>query len=149
MNAARAKVSAAAPAPEQLAVLPGADFADCFRIAAPLGLTAPQAAEQLFAHTPAWVRHLMALRDRAMAPFGLVPAAGKPFPIISSDPAQVVMGLDDRHLDFRLVVSVEGQWAAVTTVVRTRNLGGRLYLAAILPFHRLIARAMVARLAHS
>jgi hypothetical protein len=63
----------------------------------------------------------------------------------------LVAGFNDKHLDFRVVVDVAaagpGQSVTATTLVMTHNLFGRCYLAIILPFHRLIARAMLRQVA--
>jgi len=63
----------------------------------------------------------------------------------------LVAGLDDAHLDFRLVVDVAGTGAerrvTATTLVLTHNLLGRAYLAVILPFHRLIVPSMLRKIA--
>ena len=72
------------------------------------------------------------------------------FPVISQSAAQVVLGLNDRHLDFRVLVEVEelgmGQQAVTaSTAVRTHNLLGRVYLAIVKPFHRIIVPAMLAQ----
>jgi hypothetical protein len=95
------------------------------------------------------------LRNLAVTPFGL--KRGAPtgaerigiFPVVSASPDRVVMGFDDVHLDFRVVVDVapEGSRRQVTatTFVRTRNRLGRLYLAAVKPFHRAIVPAMLAQ----
>ena len=60
-------------------------------------------------------------------------------------------GFNDRHLDFRLIVDVtpsgEARQVTATTLVRTHNRLGRLYLAIIMPFHRLIVPAMLRRVA--
>ena len=73
------------------------------------------------------------------------------FPVISETPDRLVAGLDDKHLDFRIVVDVassgQGQDVTATTLVRTRNLLGRVYLATIMPFHRLIVRALLRQVA--
>jgi Protein of unknown function (DUF2867) len=59
----------------------------------------------------------------------------------------VVLGMADKHLDFRAVVDVRqdgaGWQVTATTVVRTHNWLGRAYLAVIMPFHRLVVRAML------
>ncbi|CUX09346.1 conserved hypothetical protein [Agrobacterium tumefaciens str. CFBP 5621] len=56
-----------------------------------------------------------------------------------------MLGFDDRHLDFRIVVDLEergnGQMVIVTTIVRRKNLFGRLYLLVVEPFHRRIVPA--------
>jgi hypothetical protein len=46
-----------------------------------------------------------------------------------------------------VVTSGERQQVTATTLVRTHNLLGRSYLAIILPFHKLIARAMLRQVA--
>jgi hypothetical protein len=102
----------------------------------------------------------LVLRDLLVAPFGLKTAATARrtstnriglFPVLSETPQRIVAGLNDRHLDFRLVVDVAcsgaGRRVTATTVVLTHNLLGRLYLAIILPFHRLIVRSMLRRTA--
>ena len=138
------------------AVLPGADFADAWRIN---GIAVGEDAETIAARMgkpPAWVAKLMAIRNLIVAPFGLKTRLSKgakarpgyPFPVLSAQPQRVVMGLDDRHLDFRLVVEVsvaEGRnlAATATTYMRTHNLLGKLYLMAVTPFHRRIVPAML------
>ena len=129
-----------------VAFLPGYDFADAYSVSAPAGLDAPEAARRAFADPPLWAARLMELRDRLVAPFGLKPAPSNGFPVISERPDQVVMGFDDRHLDFRIIVTVAAGRATATTIVRRHNAFGRLYLAAIMPFHRLIARAFVEKM---
>lgn len=128
------------------AYLPGHDFADAYAVAAPPGVNAPEAVRRAFARPPRWAALLMEARDRIVAPFGLTPAPSTGFPVISETPDIVVMGFDDRHLDFRIVVTVKDRVATVTTIVRRHNLAGRLYLAVVLPFHRLIVPAFVARI---
>lgn len=135
--------------------MPGAQFADAFRLILPGAvLDAPTAARRMFGRSPRWIATLLAARGRLVAPFGLTHpvAAGRRnqigiFPILTEAPERVVLGLDDKHLDFRLVVDValvDGrQRVTATTIVKTHNLFGRSYLAIILPFHRIIARAQV------
>ena len=62
------------------------------------------------------------------------------------------MGLADKHLDFRLAIDVSAlderrREVVATTLVRTHNLLGRVYLAIVLPFHRRIVPSMIARAA--
>ncbi len=127
------------------AILPGHDFADAFRVTLPDGnaLTASQIMDGMFSASPRWVGRLMALRDALAAPFGLRRAAGQAFPVISSAPDQVVIGFNDHHLDFRIVCDLRDGAATLTTLVQTHNLLGRNYLRLILPFHRMVARAML------
>jgi len=73
------------------------------------------------------------------------------FPVLSQTPERLVAGFDDKHLDFRVIVDVSEaagrRRVTATTLVLTHNLLGRAYLAAILPFHRVIVRTMVAQAA--
>ena len=148
-------VRSATPAIDVGTILPGADFADAYQIRlGDVSLDARAAAERMFGQSPNWIRLLMALRNRIVSPFGLkAPAASRSsgknavgiFPIVSQTASRLVAGLDDKHLDFRVVVDVaaaeDGPVVTTTTVVRTHNLLGRVYLTGIMPFHRLIVKA--------
>lgn len=146
------------PNPED--VLSGAQFADRYALVADgLSLSAIAATERVMGRTPRWVGALTTLRNFAVRPFRLktgADAASAPesrigiFPLISSSPGKVVLGLDDRHLDFRVLVEVRElgggrQEVAASTIVKTHNLFGRVYLAIVKPFHRLIVPAMLAQ----
>jgi hypothetical protein len=67
--------------------------------------------------------------------------------------AEVVMGQDDRHLDVQVSLTKHpappGGTASVvlSTVVHIHNTLGHAYMAVITPFHRLIVRSMLQRLA--
>ncbi len=137
--------------------LPGADWADRYELLF-LGerLTALEAARRTLGSAPPWVPNLLALRNRLMAPFGLkaaIPAATGAligaFPIVREGERETVLGFDDRHLDFRIVVEVrdgpaESQVIGITTLVRRRSLFGYLYLAAVTPFHKAIVPTLLA-----
>jgi hypothetical protein len=143
------------------ALLPGADFVDAYAVG--IGsrtLDARSAAIRMIEHGPAWIGMLMRLRNLVVAPFGLkTPAANRPdrgdsigiFPVRSETPERIVAGFDDSHLDFRVVIDVEGQAptrrVVASTLVRTNNRLGRIYLATIMPFHRLVVRGMLRQLA--
>ncbi len=142
--------------------LPLADWADCYELLVPgQATTAISAAKRALGDFPAWVRALMWLRNAIVSPFGLKGSDNSPggkaemvgfFPVISQSSEQAVLGFDDTHLDFRIVVDVRqagelAQRVSVTTLVRRKILLGRIYVAVITPFHRLIVRTMLARLA--
>jgi hypothetical protein len=138
-------------------LLAGAQFIDAFSITVDgTALDARHAAEKMLAHGPRWVDGLTSLRNRLVQPFGLktpVPTGNVStdaigiFPVLSETADRLVAGLDDKHLDFRVVVDVatsgRGQRVTATTLVLTHNLLGRTYLAIILPFHRLIVRTLL------
>jgi hypothetical protein len=151
------KVREVQPDVDTAALLAGAQFADAFRIdLTSTKLDARTAAQRMLGRWPRWAEILLALRNRLVAPFGLkrpdptAPGASGTigvFPVVSETPDRLVLGFDDGHLDFRVVVDVAacgaGQSVTATTLVLTHNLFGRAYLAIILPFHRLIARTML------
>jgi hypothetical protein len=163
-----AAVSERAPEASTAPLMAGADFGDAYRLVveAP-GLTAAAAAERVFAKSPGWVRTLLALRNTFAALIGLKTGAdaderARPFsakrrriglfPVVSETTERIVMGFDDWHLDFRVVVDKvalggDRHEVTVTTLVRTHNSVGRVYLATIMPFHRLIARTLLAQAA--
>ncbi|UJW76698.1 DUF2867 domain-containing protein [Rhizobium sp. SL42] len=138
-----------------------ADWADCYVVSVPEpDLRAIDAARRVLGSAPAWIRSLLALRNRLVAVAGLKLAELKigaaetvgAFPIVSESDRQVVLGFDDKHLDFRIVVDVRqedgrGSVVAVTTVVARHNLGGRAYIAVVTPFHKVIVKSLLNRLA--
>jgi len=134
-------------------VLPGADFMDAFVLFMSETPDAPTATARAFAGMPGWASRLLALRNLVVAPLGLKtrtedgPRVGM-FPVVLSTPQRVVLGFDDWHLDFRIVVDVaEGRSVTLTTLVKRNNWLGRLYLAVVMPFHRRIVPATLARVA--
>jgi Protein of unknown function (DUF2867) len=156
------KVCFVEPNVDTAALLAGAQFGDAFSVTVDgAALDARRAAEQMLGRSPRWIRTLMALRDCLVTPFGLRTSTSPParphadaigiFPVLSDTPNRLVAGFDDSHLDFRVVVDVTGsgnsQRVTATTLVLTHNRLGRVYLAIILPFHRLVVRAMLQQVA--
>ncbi|MEO0622387.1 MAG: DUF2867 domain-containing protein [Pseudomonadota bacterium] len=128
------------------------DFLDCYSVEAALG---PREAANVVVAFPGWARALVGLRNTLLAPFGLSregpPAADKlgAFPVESETRDELIAGFDDKHLNFRVSVMARQGRVYLATWVRRHNLGGRLYLAAIMPFHILIARNALARVARA
>ena len=140
--------------------LPNADWADRFELALDgKGVTAAVAAERSLGRSPRWVRVLLRLRNRIVSIIGLKSAAPSSrlgligaFPVVSKSDDEVVLGFDDKHLDFRIVVDVRAgsavnQIVGVTTLVRRHNTLGRVYLMAVTPFHKAIVPTLLARVA--
>lgn len=148
------------PALPHLALIE-ADWADRYAVITPeRAMPAIRAAHLALGQSPVWARRLLDIRNRVVAPFGLKAADSKSgeagsvgaFAIVSERDDQVVLGLDDRHLDFRIVIEVAsagtvGSKVSVTTLVKRHNTFGRLYILAVTPFHRLIVRTTLGRLA--
>ncbi|KAA0595809.1 hypothetical protein J2848_002988 [Azospirillum lipoferum] len=146
--------------------LPTADFHDCYRFPVPdPGLSALELLIDVLAASPAWIEGMMWLRNKAVRLIGLkdLGALGavdpaKPigsyrpgdrigiFTLVESREDEAVVCDRDRHLDVWLSVRKlpsdgNGHWAAVTTVVRTKNRLGRTYMLVVKPMHRMIVPA--------
>ncbi|EBA12764.1 DUF2867 domain-containing protein [Roseobacter sp. CCS2] len=128
------------------------DFLDCYSVASDLP---PRRAAEIITAFPGWAQFLLVIRQIVTAPFGLSQdgpeAADKlgPFPVQSETETEVIAGFDDKHLNFLVsVLSHEGQ-ISLATWVAPHNVGGRIYLAAIMPFHIAIARNALARVARA
>lgn len=156
------------PATSIARLYPTTDLADAYCVALPAGAsTDPEVlARFMFAQQPRWATALMALRDTLVRGLGLKTTkqlAGGPadtrvgiFRIHARDAREIVLGEDDRHLDFRLSVHrAEPQGAdapprlTVSTVVHCHNRLGRGYLRVIAPFHRAIVQSTLRRAAHA
>lgn len=156
--------------PQVRAALPHATFADSWCASGMAPCPAWQAAQAIFGAPPPRVfGWLMQLRHALVAPLGLKtselranppgPAnAGDhsrigPFPVWHESADQVVLGLDDKHLDFRIVVRAQsapaqgGGMITVSTLVAEHNALGRAYMVLVKPFHRWLSRRMLARAA--
>ena len=111
--------------------------------------------------SPAWVEMLTTLRDLLVKPFGL--KTGDEIraerdgdyefdfaPVLYRSEQEIVMGMNDRHLYFRMsvlkVAQHENSQLFLTTVVRFNNVGGRIYFGLIRLFHGMIVRTMLRRL---
>jgi hypothetical protein len=150
----------AVDASRQKSILPGAQFADAFQIEV-VGqyLDALEATKRAVYGAPAWIGRLLQLRTALVKPFSLKPGASPDrkragssnvgiFPILRQDAKHMVLGIDDRHLDFRLLIDITepddgSQLVTATTVVKTHNAFGRAYLAVVMPFHKLIVPTMM------
>ena len=124
------------------------DFLDCYVVDSDLS---PRHAADIITDFPGWARFLLHVRRILTMPFGLMndgpdaPDKVGIFPVESESDHELIVGFNDRHLDFRVsVVSRAGQ-VFLATWVHPHNLGGRLYLRTILPFHVMIARNALAR----
>lgn len=126
------------------------DFLDCFAVKANMP---PRRAAEVITAFPGWARFLLRVRRLVTIPFGLAqsgPADADlvgPFPVERETPTELVAGFNDKHLDFRVsVMSTDGR-VTLATWVRRHNLGGRFYLRLIMPFHVMIARNALSRVA--
>lgn len=126
------------------------DFLDCFEVRAE---TTPRVAAEIITDFPRWAKGLLLIRKILVTPFGLshdgpqaVDKLG-PFPVGSETDQELIAGFNDKHLDFRVSVIAKDGRVSLATWVHVHNAGGRLYLNAIMPFHVLIARDALRRVA--
>lgn len=129
--------------------LPGWDYADAYDVAVDGAApeTALGAARCLTGPDPG---RLLRARDRLVRAVGLKPAVtgtADLFPVIVDTPQLAVLGLDDVHLDFRILVSRDHRRVRCVTVVRRHNALGRAYFAVVRPFHRRLVPHLLARAA--
>jgi Protein of unknown function (DUF2867) len=138
------------------------DLSDAYSIVLPPGTTTdPELlARHVFAHQAFWVNGLLAVRDLAVSGFGLktskhlktlaVDATNRVsvFKIYSKRSREIILGEDDKHLDFRLSVYIADHGETgrdtrlvLSTVVHCHNLFGRAYILAIEQFHRIIVKS--------
>jgi|SRR5579871_5795515 len=144
-----------------------ADFYDAWE--APLGSEALSATEiflRASRATPHWVDRLMAIRNAIVRLFGLkdvgalktAPRAADSyevgdrlsiFNVIGKTEKELLLGIDDHHLDVRVSVLKSARNGlphyVVTTVVHVHNLLGRLYMMPVGRIHPFVVRAMMAR----
>lgn len=159
----------AVPMPDNSVLAPlyaGADHLDAFAIRLPAGASDdPEVLARAALERQAWwVRALTRIRDVVMATVavkssravGRAAAERGPvigfFPVLSKSATELVVGADDRHLDFRLSIQLRAdaenaRELVAATVVHCHNRLGRIYIATITPFHRVIVRASLERAA--
>jgi hypothetical protein len=157
----------AVPMPSNSVLAPlyaDADLADAFAIRLPGNASddLEELARTAFERPAGWIRALTYVRDRVMATVGVksstaVGLAGSTrgpvigyLPLLSQSATELILGADDRHLDFRVTVQLRadaanGRELLAGTVVHCHNRLGRVYLATIAPFHRVIMRANLQR----
>src|SRR4029077_9638826 len=145
------------------------NLADAFLIQLPSGASKnPDVlARFIFSVQPSWIGALTNVRDAIVAAFGLKTA--KHLATLSSDAAarrisifrvfgmsdtEVVLGENDKHLDFRVSILCTpdsppdtGNRLTLSTVVHCHNRLGKTYLSVIAPFHRQVVKASLRRAA--
>jgi hypothetical protein len=162
--------SVAIPAQSAVArVYESTNLADAFAMQLPVGTSSdPEVLWRfIILQQPSWIGWLTSVRDALVACWGLKTAkhlaalSGEAnaerigiFKVYSKSETEIVLGEDDKHLDFRLSVlrtpdrsAPPGGQLTVATVVRCHNHLGRVYLWVIAPFHRQVVKASLRRAA--
>jgi len=156
------RIVTACPLPqvsELQAQRPGAaDYADAYSVACKRSIGIVEIFFAIFGHHPWWMKGALLARNVLASLVGLQtaraadilhPKTGSafgvgdtigPWPIFHRSESELVVGRDNRHLDFRvsllrLPLNGPGQ-VTVSTVCKTHNAFGRIYLHTVVPFHR-------------
>jgi hypothetical protein len=145
---------------------PRIDYADAYRVQQPPG--APNdldaVARAALGVAPHWVTFLMRIRDWIARKINLKTSSQAANRASNTDKLQIgdrvgifkvfdraanelLLGEDDRHLDFRLSVLLLNDagvdWAIVSTIVRFNNWVGWAYFLPVRQFHQLIVPSMM------
>lgn len=146
------------------------DFSDTFQAffcSTGSTLTSIDIAKAFFLSAPKWVDQLFLVRNKLMGAIGLKVAGSREemetaldkftcsqgeqiglFKVIAANKNEVILGEDDKHLNFRISLLIEeeneeNRKFSITTTVKFNNNFGKIYFYAIKPFHRLIVPVML------
>jgi Protein of unknown function (DUF2867) len=118
----------------------------------------------IFATLPGWIAELLVLRNTIIRPLGLTTSVDsnpidnnqgelKPgvtvgvFEVLDRKEDEILLGEDDKHLNYRVSVQLEREeekcWIIVSTVVQFNNWLGRAYFVPVKPVHKVIMPAMM------
>lgn len=114
---------------------------------------------------PNWANILLSIRNRAVKIFGLKTDSTKSvndpvnfvvgskagfFNVIDRNENEIVLGENDKHLNFRVSVLIKKQDAIsviyLITIVKFNNIWGWIYFLPVKPFHQLIIKTMLKNL---
>lgn len=146
--------------------LPHIDFADAFKCQ--LSENQPQNIDSvtraIFLTMPQWITELLELRNNIVRPLGLktsidaVPSNGEDelqpgtavgvFEVLDRGlDEEIMLGENDKHLDYRVSVCLKREeekcWVVVSTAVKFNNWLGRAYFVPVRPVHKIIVPAMM------
>jgi hypothetical protein len=132
-------------------------------------IDARKVSKAFFSSSPKWVDKLFGFRNKVVSVLGLKTSvettnrqeqldnfkceAGEQlglFKVFSSTESEVILGEDDKHLNFRISLFIEPHKTekgkknlTIATVAEFNNWFGRLYFLPVKPFHKLIVPAML------
>ncbi len=148
-------------------VFPRIDYQDCYAMDVYRNdIELNDVVRCFFTTAPAWVVKLMKLRDNLGKMVGLKTnnaleksssdpniSSFKPgekfglFQILERNENEVIMGTDDKHLNFRVSIFLSDQGPAkkisISTIVVLHNSFGRAYMKMVTPFHKMVVPGMM------
>jgi hypothetical protein len=127
--------------------LPEFDWSDAYAVRRPShASTDPQVwADAVFRSPPRWVGALLLVREALVRLVGIERAGGRAFDTIVRRHDEVLLGIDQGHLGFRVSVLCESDRVVISTVVDVHNRRGRLYWFFVRRLHPRVVRAMLKR----
>ena len=134
------------------------DFSDTFSITNHID-NLQVISHKIFNKVPKWVGALMMIRNGIMKLLNMhlkMPSDYNEewreggyvgfFKIFNIQPKEVLLGLDDKHLNFRVSILNSEEKThniKVTTLVEYNNKFGRFYMGLVKPFHRIVVKSMI------
>ncbi len=132
------------------------DYIDTYTrvVASPRAITPEDFSDIAFDRKPAWMRWVMQLRDVLVKPFKLDNVGRFTDMIREKSTDETVFGKVDRHLTFHASLLcgkyIDGkQELRITTVVKYNNMLGKVYFFIIRPFHAIIVKSLLNKVARS
>jgi hypothetical protein len=126
------------------------DYCDIYRIVKSTNDSAEDIAAEIF-NPPKWVNWLMNMRNSIAGVFGLKTNSKTKegqaiyFTVIEKNENEIVMGENDKHLNFRVSVFIDraNTFVYLTTIVHFNNFFGIVYFIPVKPFHKIIVKSML------
>lgn len=104
----------------------------------------------IFVQYPKWILFFLKLRDLIVKPLGLQTNKSFEDIILEQCNNEIILGTEDKHLTFYVSLFCSDinngkQTISISTVVKYKNILGRLYFATIWLFHRIIVHYLFKR----
>lgn len=149
LDGARARETAVPATPLLATALARTDWSDAYAVdLRPCMPTDPQVwADAIFRDPPEPVRALLWLRNAVVGVAGIERGGDDSFDTVAHTTDEVLLGTDERHLDFRASVLCGPDRVVLSTVVQLHNARGRAYFALVRLAHPMIVQAMLTRAA--
>ena len=125
------------------------DFADAHAVPVHPGApTDPQVwADAIFRDPPRWVLAVLGVREALVGLVGIARGGSSSFDTVARTADEVLLGTDERHLDFRASVLREPERVVLSTLVTLHNRRGRTYFALVRRVHPIVVQGMLTRAA--
>ena len=104
----------------------------------------------IFVQYPKPAQYLLKFRNMLVKPSGLKTGGGFADMIIEENETELVLGKQDKHLDFYIILECEPpcrqqQNISLTTLIEYNNLLGKIYFFIIRIFHTIIIKSLMGR----